>query len=72
MNSSGVVTDTYDYDGFGILIHQTGSTPNVYLFAGEQFDAEIGFYYQRARYLNPTTGRFLTPDHLEGELEDPS
>jgi hypothetical protein len=29
---------TYDYDAFGNLIHQTGSTPNNYLFAGEQFD----------------------------------
>jgi hypothetical protein len=25
---------TYDYDAFGNLIHQTGTTPNNYLFAG--------------------------------------
>ena len=29
MDSAGDVTDTYDFDAFGILIHQTGSTPNL-------------------------------------------
>ena len=49
---------TYDYDAFGNLIHSTGSTPNNYLFAGEQFDPDLNLYYNRARYLNTTTGRF--------------
>jgi hypothetical protein len=47
-----VVTDTYDYDAFGNLIHSTGTTPNNYLFAGEQFDPDLNLYYNRARYLN--------------------
>jgi len=59
---TGVVTDTYDYDAFGNLIHQTGSTPNNYLFAGEQFDPDLGLYYNRARYLNVTTARFWAMD----------
>ena len=33
-------------------------------FAGEQFDS--GFYYNRARYLNVSTGRFSTMDTLTG------
>jgi hypothetical protein len=37
-NSIGAITDTYDYDAFGNLIHSTCTTPNNYLFAGEQFD----------------------------------
>jgi RHS repeat-associated protein len=61
-NSAGVVTDTYDYDAFGNLIHQTGSTPNNYLFAGEQFDPDLHLYYNRARYLNISTGRFWSMD----------
>jgi YD repeat-containing protein len=36
-NASGAVTDTYDYDAFGNLLHSTGTTPNNYRFAGEQF-----------------------------------
>ena len=57
-NLSGNVTDAYDYDAFGMSIHLLGPTPNAYLFSGEQFDADLGFYYLRARYLNAVTGRF--------------
>ena len=70
-NTSGAVTDTYDYDSFGNLIHSTGSTPNNYLFVGEQFDPDLGLYYNRARYLNTSTGRFWTMDEYEGFDEDP-
>jgi len=38
-------THMYDYDAFGNLIFSSGTTPNNYLFAGEQFDASIGIYY---------------------------
>jgi RHS repeat-associated protein len=44
------------------LINSTGSTPNNYLYRGEQFDPDLGLYYLRARYYNPVTGRFLTMD----------
>jgi len=37
-NAAGSITDSYDYDAFGNLVNQTGSTPNNYLFAGEQYD----------------------------------
>lgn len=70
-DSVGAVTDTYTYDAFGNLIAATGTTPNVYLFAGEQFDQNLGFYYLRARYMNPDSGRFQTMDTFEGTLRDP-
>jgi len=70
-NTTGAVTDTYDYDAYGNLIHSTGSTPNVYLFAGEQYDPDLGLYYNRARYLNTNTGRFWTMDTFEGNDVDP-
>jgi RHS repeat-associated protein len=71
-NTTGQVTDTYDYDAFGNLINQTGNTPNDYLYTGERRDADSGFYYMRARYLNPSSGRFLTMDAFEGAGLDPS
>jgi RHS repeat-associated protein len=71
-NSAGALTDSYDYDAFGNLINSTGSTPNVYLFAGEQYDPALGVYYNRARYLNTSTGRFWTIDTQEPNLQDPT
>jgi RHS repeat-associated protein len=70
-NSTGVVTDTYDYDAFGNLINSTGRTANNYLFAGEQFDPDLGLYYNRARYLDVRAGRFWGMDTYEGDLGAP-
>src|SRR6267142_2948173 len=70
-DTTGTVTDTYDYDAFGNLIHSTGTTPNNYLFAGEQFDPDLNLYYNRARYLNVSTGRFWSVDTDEGKDEQP-
>ena len=57
-NASGAVTDTYAYDAFGNKISSTGTTPNEFLYRGEQYDSDLGLYYLRARYDNPLTGRF--------------
>ena len=70
-NNSGAITDTYDYDAFGNLIASSGSTPNNYLFAGQQFDPDLGLYYLRARYLDTRTGRFWSQDPASGSPFDP-
>jgi RHS repeat-associated protein len=70
-DTSGAVTDTYDYDAFGNLIHSTGTTPNNFLFAGEQFDTALGLYYNRARYLDVKVGRFWGMDTYEGNSGNP-
>ena len=68
---TGAVTDTYDYDAWGNAINVTGSTPNVYLYRGEQYDPDLKLYYLRARYFSPLTGRFLTRDPADGKTVDP-
>jgi len=70
-DTNAAVTDTYDYDAFGTLIAQSGTTQNNYLYCGEQFDADLGLYYNRARYLNVDTGRFWTQDDYEGKRFEP-
>ncbi len=65
-DATGAITDTYDYDAFGNLISSTGTTPNNYLFAGEQFDSALGIYYNRARYYDERSGRFWSMDEYEG------
>ena len=71
-DQTGAVTDRYDYDAFGVLTRKTGVTANSYLYCGEQFDADLGLYYLRARYLNPDSGRFWTMDGYEGRGRDPA
>ena len=68
---SGIVTDTYTYDAFGLLLEQSGTTENQYLYRGEQFDEELGLYYLRARYMDPAIGRFVTMDGFAGSIQDP-
>lgn len=74
-DAAGNVTDTYDYDAYGTMISQTpvagSQTPNSYLYCGEQFDQDLGLYYNRARYLNTDSGRFWTRDVFEGLNQDP-
>ena len=71
-DSTGTVTDTCDYDAWGNTVNTTGSTPNVYLYRGEQYDPDLRLYYLRARYLNPLCGRFLTRDPAAGHIKVPS
>jgi RHS repeat-associated protein len=70
-DQTGTVTDTFDYDAFGNVIHVAGTTPNEFLFAGEQFDSNLNLYYNRARFFNTSTGRFINMDSADGEGTDP-
>ena len=70
-NENGKITDTYTYDAFGNLISSTGSTANNYRCCGEQFDSTTGLYYLRARYMDTSTGRFISQDTYAGSTADP-
>ena len=63
---NGTPTDEYEYDAYGNSFTKQGTTPNNYLYRGEQFDSDLGLYYLRARYYNPATGRFLSRDPQAG------
>jgi len=69
-NLAGTVTDRYNYDAFGNLLNSSGTTPNNYLYRGEQYDSDLGLYYLRARYMNPLTGRFMSRDPEDGNTLD--
>jgi RHS repeat-associated protein len=65
------VTDSYEYDAFGNSFTVSGSTPNNFLYRGEQYDPDLGLYYLRARYYNPLTGRFMSRDPFSGHIQIP-
>jgi RHS repeat-associated protein len=64
-DADGSVTDSYDYDAWGILVARTGTTPNSRLYAGEELDPDLGLFNLRARQYSPGTGRFFTSDPLD-------
>ena len=61
-DSTAAITDTYSYSAFGEMFGSTGDTVNPYLYAGQQYDAGTGLYSLRARYYDPSAGRFLSRD----------
>jgi RHS repeat-associated protein len=71
INITGSVINNYSYDVYGVILDSQETTNNVYLFAGEQLDPNLGIYYLRARYLDHHIGRFLCVDPFEGINDDP-
>ncbi|MCX4026081.1 tandem-95 repeat protein [Endozoicomonas sp. SM1973] len=71
-DTTGVITDTYNYEAFGSLLNSTGTTKNNYLFTGEQFDSGLNQYYLRARYYNQQSGRFTQMDSWMGSKFAPN
>jgi RHS repeat-associated protein len=70
-DDTGAVTDRWSFTAFGELLSHTGEDANAYLFAGEQLDPNSGFYYNRARWMDPGVGRFASTDPYAGRAFDP-
>ena len=62
-DASGAVAGSAAYDVFGGVRSQSG-TGSIFGFTGQQTDA-TGLLFLRARYLDPTVGRFLSADTLQ-------
>ena len=70
-DSTGAITKSYKYDAFGVEQNIDDADTNAFRYCGEYFDAETGTIYLRARYYNPTIGRFISRDSYAGEINDP-
>jgi RHS repeat-associated protein len=63
-NAAGAVVASYAYGSFGNVVNSTGSLENSLRYTGREWDSETGLYYYRARYYDPSIGRFLTEDPI--------
>lgn len=63
-NAAGSLAQTYGYDSFGKQTSSSGSLTNPFQYTAREFDSETSLYYNRARYLDPTVGRFVSEDPL--------
>jgi RHS repeat-associated protein len=70
-DNGGNVVNAFAFDAYGNLIASNAAPQTLYLYCGQQWDPDLGQYYNRARYYQPGTGRFWTMDPYEGESEDP-
>jgi RHS repeat-associated protein len=70
VNSAGQVVNEYKYGPWGGLQVSRETVPNPLKFAAREYDVESGLYYERARYYDLETNRFISEDPigLEGGL----
>jgi len=61
-SASATIAASYSYDAFGNLSGSTGSLTNSLRYTAREFDAETGLYYDRARYYDTSSGRFISED----------
>lgn len=61
-DSAQVVVQSYAYSSFGTPFIGNPSYDQPYLFNGREFDPETSLSYHRARYLNPSDGRWMSRD----------
>ena len=63
-SSAGAVANSYAYDSFGKLTASTGMLVNPFSYTTREFDQETSIYYYRARYYDPSVGRFISEDPI--------
>ncbi|KAF1083693.1 tRNA(Glu)-specific nuclease WapA precursor [Sporotomaculum syntrophicum] len=71
VDQNGNIVNSYTYDEWGNILSQQEQLPQPLKYAGEYYDDESGLYYLRARYYDPTVGRFISKDSDEGEINNP-
>jgi RHS repeat-associated protein len=70
-DNTGTVQDTISYDGWGNVTSETHpGWGDRYKWTGRDLDIQTGLQYNRARWYDPTTGRWTSQDPLGFEAGD--
>jgi len=71
LNIAGTVKDSIGYDGFGGITSETDSSfRGRYAWTGREINSEIELQYNRARYYDAGTGRWISQDPLGFDAGD--
>ncbi|EST55723.1 hypothetical protein T458_07740 [Brevibacillus panacihumi W25] len=70
-NEEGNDVNLYEYDAWGNIVTKTEGMANPFKYSGEIYDEASGFYYLRARYYDPSIGRFISEDTYKGQVDNP-
>jgi RHS repeat-associated protein len=72
-DASGAVLDEITYDSFGGILSETNPAQgDRFKFTGREFSPELGIYYYRARWYDPSSGRFISQDPIGFSAGDPN
>ena len=69
--ATGEVVAEQRYLPFGGVRWRAGALPTDRQYTGQRWDETLGLYDYRARYYDPTLGRFIQPDTVVPEPGDP-
>ncbi len=64
ISGATTVSEAVTYDPFGKVLSQTGSIDTKHGYTGHEEDVDTGLVYAKARYYNPSIGRFASQDPL--------
>ncbi|MFE9274934.1 RHS repeat domain-containing protein [Paenibacillus glucanolyticus] len=67
-DESGQVLNRYSYDLWGNIISQEERVYNPFRYSGEYWDETSKLQYLRARWYDPSVGRFMNEDTYEGKI----
>jgi len=63
--------NSYQYDIFGNIVSQQENLPQPFKYSGEMMDDTVGLQYLRARWYDPSIGRFVGEDAFAGQANNP-
>ncbi|NHN34677.1 RHS repeat domain-containing protein [Paenibacillus agricola] len=61
----------YAYDLWGNLTESSEQVANPFKYSGEFWDNSTSLQYLRARWYDPSVGRFMNQDTYEGDINNP-
>ncbi len=70
-DDNGVSEQDVAYYPYGATRSNTGTADVAYKYTGKEQDNSTGLYFYEARYYDPVLGRFISPDTIVPDPENP-